>query len=105
MTWLELGTIGLPVHSHSTNNHDQEIEHQSPPNIIFDRAPAYLKHGFDWLHANQIIVLDRTEKQFPDAVDLVNQNYARRIGEVKKIPFLVPNGIELMVYQERCPWT
>lgn len=79
---------------------EKEIGKQTPPIVIFDGAVAYIKLGHKWRSAHQIVLLDRTERQFVDAVELLNQNYAYRLAGVPKFPVKIPNGIEMMVYKE-----
>jgi hypothetical protein len=79
---------------------EKEIGKHPPPIVIFDGAVAYIKLGHKWRSAHQIVLLDRTERQFVDAVELLNQNYAYRLPGVSKLPVNIPNGIEMMVYRE-----
>lgn len=79
---------------------EKEIGKQAPPIVIFDGAIAYIKLGHHWRSAHQIVLLDRTERQFVDAIELLNQNYAYRLAGVSKLPVKIPNGIEMMVYKE-----
>ena len=79
---------------------EKEIGKQVPPIVIFDGAVAYIKLGHKWRSAHQIVLLDRTERQFVDAIELLNQNYAYRLAGVAKLPVKIPNGIEMMVYKE-----
>jgi hypothetical protein len=79
---------------------EKEIGKHSPPIVIFDGAVAYIKLGHKWRSAHQIVLLDRTERQFVDAVDHLNQDYAYRLAGVSKLPIRIPNGIEMMVYKE-----
>lgn len=79
---------------------EKEIGKQTPLVVIFDGAVAYIKLGHKWRSAHQIVLLDRTERQFFDAIELLNQNYAYRLAGVSKLPLKIPNGIELMVYKE-----
>ncbi len=49
----------------------------------------------------QVAVLDRTERQFSDAVELVNQSYAYRSDDSFGFPMKIPDDIEMMVFAER----
>lgn len=77
-----------------------ETGKQTPTIVIFDGAIAYIKLGHQWRSAHQIVLLDRTERQFVDAVELLNQNYAYRLPGVSELPINIPSGIEMMVHRE-----
>jgi hypothetical protein len=79
---------------------EKAIGKQTPPIVIFDGAVAYIKLGHKWRSAIQIVLLDRTERQFADATELLNQNYTYRLANTPKLPIKIPNGIEMMVYKE-----
>ena len=79
---------------------EKEIGSQTPPIIVLDGAIAYIKLGHKWRSSHQIILLDRTERQFADAAELLNQNYANRLAGGFKFPVNIPNGIEMMVYRD-----
>jgi hypothetical protein len=73
---------------------------QIPPIVVFDGAVAYMKLGHHWQSAHQIALLDRTERQFVDAIELLNQNYAYRLSGGFKFPIKIPDGIEMMIYRD-----
>jgi len=79
---------------------EKEIGKQAPPLVIFDGASAYINLGHKWRSAHQIVLLDRTERQVADAVELLNQSYAYRLTGTPSLPENIPNGIEMMVYKE-----
>lgn len=68
---------------------------------IFDGASSFIKWRDDWRSSHWIILLDRTEIHFQEAVDIVNQDYTSRVDE-EEIPNLpsLPPGVELVNYQE-----
>lgn len=68
---------------------------------IFDGASSFIKWRDDWRSSHWIILLDRTEIHFQEAVDIVNQDYINRVDETKiqNLPSLPP-GVELVNYQE-----
>jgi hypothetical protein len=68
---------------------------------IFDGASSFIKWRDDWRSCHWIILLDRTEIHFQEAVDIVNQDYINRVDE-EEIPNLPsrPPGVELVNYQE-----
>lgn len=77
-----------------------EIGEQVPSVVIFDGAVAYIKLGHKWRSSHQIVLLDRTERQFDEAVELLNQNYSYRLEDVSNLPIHIPNGVEMMVYKD-----
>lgn len=79
---------------------EKEIGSQTPPIVVFDGAIAYIKLSYKWRSAHQIVLLDRTERQFVDAIELLNQNYAYRLSGGFKFPIKIPDGIEMMIYRD-----
>jgi hypothetical protein len=79
---------------------EREIGAQTPPIVVFDGAIAYIKLNHKWRSAHQIILLDRTERQFGDAIELLNQNYAYRLSGSFKFSIRIPDGIEMMIYRD-----
>ncbi len=69
--------------------------------VVFDGAIPYINHASRWRAACQVAVLDRTERQFSDAVELVNQSYAYRSDDSFGFPIKIPDDIEMMVFAER----
>ena len=86
--------------SSSDTRPEKEIGEYSPPIVVFDGAIAYIKLGHKWQSAHQIALLDRTERQFADATELLNQNYAYRLEGRFRFPIKIPNGIEMMIYRD-----
>jgi|GEM_PF-1071118 len=68
---------------------------------IFDGASSFIKWRDYWRNSHWIILLDRTETRFENAVNIINQEYSYRIceGGMQEIP-LIPPGVEIVVYQE-----
>lgn len=89
--------------SSSNPTPEEELGLQAPPVIVFDGAVAYIKFGHKWQSAHQIILLDRTERQFMDATELLNQNYIYRLAGNFKFPIRIPSAIEMMVYRNSVP--
>lgn len=73
---------------------------QTPPIVVYDGAISYIKLGHKWQSAHQIVLLDRTERQFSDAIELLNQNYTYRLAGSFKFPIRIPDGIEMMIYRD-----
>lgn len=85
----------------SSDEPEEEFHGRRKPTIVvFDGAVAYIKHGHKQQKVHHIALLDRTERQFPDAVELLNQNYAYRLTDDIRFPVKIPNGIEMMIYKE-----
>jgi len=77
-------------------------EYSKPSITIFDGALGFLKWRDYFRDSHWIILLDRTENNFPEAVDLLNQDYMGRVSE-EKLENLssIPLGVETLVYQDR----
>ncbi|HDY99882.1 MAG TPA: hypothetical protein ENH52_00235 [Nitrospirae bacterium] len=80
----------------------QTIQSRSLTVVIFDGATGFLKwrdylRGFDW-----IVILDRTEPYFHDAIDQLNQEYIENRISEKKLENVtsLPPGVEMVVFQE-----
>ncbi len=76
-----------------------------PYATIFDGAISFLKWRDYWRKSNWVVLLDKTEACFLDAVDQLNKEYIeKRIpeGVVDNIPGIpaVPAGVELLMFQE-----
>jgi len=87
--------------SSSSSNSRDSAGNREPPLVIFDGATAFLKHSHLWDKVHQIIILDRTERQFIDAVEAVNQRHAYRLHDVQDLQIRIPAGIELMLFAEQ----
>jgi len=80
---------------------------QPPDNIqlqplvaIFDGANGYLKWRHLWQRTHQIVLLDRTESRFDDAVAQLNQDYmlVKKADKQKAQWPRQPDAIDTMVY-------
>ncbi len=73
-----------------------------PYMTIFDGAVSFLKWRDYWRKSNWIVLLDKTESRFQEAVDLLNQEYIeKRIGEgLNENMFSLPEGIEIIAFNE-----
>jgi hypothetical protein len=72
-----------------------------PLAALFDGGLAYVKWAEFWKRTHRILVLDRTDRRFEDAVRLVNQEYVeRRIDRTLDCPLPnPPRGVDLMVFE------
>jgi len=76
---------------------------QSVPDlVIFDSAAGFLKWRDYLRHSHWVVLLDRTEKLFVEACDMVNQEYIQNRVEndwCGDIP-AKPESIELIIFEE-----
>jgi hypothetical protein len=73
----------------------------SPPYFtIFDGARCFVNWRDRWLNTNWVVLLDRTESDFMEAVERINVDTLNRDGE--ELPFgqlQLPKGISSIIYQ------
>lgn len=86
--------------SSSNTTPEKEIGSQVPPIVIFDGAVAYMNLSSKWQSAHQIVLLDRTERQFVEGIGLLNQNYAYRLAGDFAFPIKIPTSLEMLVYRD-----
>ena len=80
-------------------NHEKQSEGAAPHLVIFDGAVGFLKWRDNWSHCDWVVVLDRTEPRFTEAVQVVNEDYLSRIGEVELgISDPPPPSVELVAF-------
>lgn len=74
----------------------------SPTVAIFDGALGFLKWRNNWQKSNWIILLNRTEHNFREAAEILNQEFIKnRLGNCPQLNIPpIPPGIELIVYEE-----
>ncbi|MBE9209450.1 hypothetical protein IQ244_23720 [Nostoc sp. LEGE 06077] len=74
-----------------------------PHVTIFDGATGFIKWRDDWRNSHWIILLERTEPHFKEAVDIIDTDYINR-QNWEEIPNIIPapSGVEMVVYQEPC---
>lgn len=74
-----------------------------PHVTIFDGATGFIKWHDDWRNSHWIILLERTEPHFKEAVDIIDTDYINR-QNWEEIPNIIPapSGVEMVVYQEPC---
>jgi hypothetical protein len=71
-----------------------------PPVVIFDGASAFLKRHSHWLESNWLVLLDRTDRRYEDAVMELNQRYTNRMDHRVRLDADIPDGIEGMAFWE-----
>jgi hypothetical protein len=79
----------------------------SPPAVaVFDGSRSYLRWSGTYPDANWLIILDRNERRFTDAIDAVNALYTMRIGDRSPITVKSPPlGIECVSFEIRRAFT
>jgi hypothetical protein len=87
--------------SRSDTDPENSIAEREPCVVVFDGAIAYLNHAHRWGHSHHIVLLDRTERQFIDAIDLINDAYTRRLDERPTFQIKIPTSIEMMIFKEQ----
>lgn len=74
-----------------------------PHLTVFDGSHSYLKCRHLWPNSHAAVILDRTDVNFGEATQIINQVFVqRRLGKEwsqQKLP-AIPEGIEVMVYEE-----
>ena len=72
----------------------------SPAAVIFDGALAFLKWREHYPGFNWIVLLDRTDNNFWEGAEALNQDYIKNRTSIKPILDLppVPAGIEMILY-------
>lgn len=73
--------------------------------VVFDGATGFLKWGSLWPDRHQIIILDRTELHFDDAISAVNNRFFQNRAEIElRMPVnAAPPGGEVLAFQESVP--
>lgn len=73
--------------------------------VIFDGAAGFLKWGTMWPGQHQIIILDRTELYFEDAINAINSRFTQNRADAE--PTLLgsnaPPGGEVLAFREAIP--
>lgn len=73
--------------------------------VVFDGAAGFLKWGAMWPEQHQIIILDRTEHYFDDAINAINSRFSQNRTDVET-PLSVTNtppGSEVLAFREAIP--
>lgn len=88
----------------------------SPPNgdliskvemgVVFDGAAGFLKWGTEWPDRHQIVILDRTELYFDDAISAVNSRFLQNRADAETPSpgsGPLPSGGEVLAFREAIP--
>lgn len=73
--------------------------------VVFDGAAGFLKWGSMWPNRHQIIILDRTELYFDDAISAINSRFSQNRADAEP-PLSVsdaPPGGEVLAFREAIP--
>lgn len=70
--------------------------------IVYDGGVGFLKWGSLWEGLHQVVVLDRTEPYFQDAISAINERFARNgTQDGAVVPGgNAPAGVEILVFRE-----
>jgi hypothetical protein len=80
----------------------KKLEVETPGLVIFDSPAAFIRWREKWPNSHWAVLLDRTDSEFYDAVDIVNQRYINRINECQFSRLETsPVGIEIVAFEER----
>lgn len=73
-----------------------------PHVVVFDGAPGFLKWRRNWRGCPWVVLLDRTEVQFDDAVAQVNNSYLQRVGDPPDLDIAhLPSAVEVTAFEMR----
>jgi hypothetical protein len=73
--------------------------------VVFDGAAGFLKWGAMWRAQHQVVVLDRTEPYFDDAISAINSRFSQNSirDEVDMPDAQAPPGGEILTFREAFP--
>lgn len=73
--------------------------------VVFDGAAGFLKWGALWPDQHQIIILDRTELYFDDAITAINSRFSQNRADAEPPPPAngAPPGGEVLAFREAIP--
>jgi hypothetical protein len=79
-----------------------KVTHSNPTVVVFDGSASFLRLRGRFESANWIILLDRTDSTFGDAMALCNQEYLKRRTDDLNLQGIsnVPSGVDLISYYE-----
>lgn len=100
----ELLAAGRPFRSELLAANAKKLtfdERQIPHVAVFDGPQGFIKWSHRYPNSHLIVILDKTEPRFEDAVSLINQNFS----SPRNRPYTglaindVPNGVDLLAYR------
>jgi hypothetical protein len=86
----------------STTTKVPRLPGEAPRLAIYDGASGYLKYRDRFPASHQLVLLDRSEARFSEAVSQLNRDYLQRINEGPPgFSTGAPVGVEQMVFESR----
>ncbi|MGG3641179.1 hypothetical protein ABES38_07325 [Bacillus gobiensis] len=89
--------------SSSATSHKFDLKNTAPSTFtIFDGAMSYLRWREEFKYTHSILILDRTEAQFENALFELNDEYILSQKMGKDFPIdarLIPKGVEMMLWE------
>ena len=74
-------------------------EQMTPHVVVFDGAVGFLKWRDNWPQSKWLVILDRTEPRFRDAVQVVNEEYLNRTSEEEFMPSsAAPSPVDIVAF-------
>ena len=81
-----------------------EVVDSTEMGVVFDGAPGFLKWGQLWQGRHQVIILDRTEPYFDDAISAINKRFSQNRADGDAAAALpgseAPPGGEVIAFRE-----
>ena len=85
--------------SASPRGNAMKSEKMVPQLVIFDGAVGFLKWRDNWSHCNWVVILDRTESRFEEAVQIIDEEHSSRISDAKlKLSAAPPDSVEVVSF-------
>lgn len=79
-----------------------DVVHNVETGVVFDGAVGFLKWGALWRCQHQVVILDRTEPYFDDAITAVNARFSQNglRDECEMLQAAAPAGGEILAFRE-----
>lgn len=92
----------VPVGSNSPS---KDVANNIEMGVVFDGAAGFLKWGSMWRDRHQIVILDRTELYFDDAISAINSRFSQNRADAEpRLPANdAPPGGEVLAFREVIP--
>jgi len=86
----------------STTTKEPKLPGGTPRLVIYDGASGYLKYRDRFPDSHQLVLLDRSEARFSEAVSQLNRDYLQRTTDGPPgLTTGAPAGVEQMVFESR----
>jgi hypothetical protein len=85
-----------------TENPTQQVIDNVEMGVVFDGANGFLKWGSMWKGSHQVVILDRTETYFEDAISAINTRFSQNgSNDEATLPEIdIPAGGEALSFRE-----